>query len=116
MEAYSEENQNERPACVCEGGKHFVAKFSLGRICMTAAADAKFGPAVIGPLLRRHINGDWGNVCREDKGHNDAAIEFEGDPDKQQRVLSVYDVGGDPIWIITEWDRSVTTLLLPEDY
>ena len=61
-------------------------------------------------LLRRHVCGDWGMVPREDAMANDEALLTGA------RVLSSYDVGGDKIWIITEADRRVTTLLLPSEY
>jgi hypothetical protein len=61
--------------------------------------------------LCRHQCGDWGELSPDDWSANDAALR-EG-----SRVLSAYQLGtGVKLWIITEWDRSVTTLLLPEDY
>ena len=61
-------------------------------------------------LLDRHVHGDWGDICEEDRGLNEAAI-LNGD-----RLMSVYKDGELTVWIITEADRSVTTVLLPEDY
>lgn len=61
-------------------------------------------------LLERHRTGDWGNLDAEDAAANDAAVKHGG------RLLSSYKVGEEVVWIITESDRSVTTLLLPEDY
>lgn len=62
-------------------------------------------------LLRRHQAGDWGDVDSEDKAANDRAVR-DG-----LRLLSAYDLGdGLRVWLITEHDRSVTTLLLPSDY
>jgi hypothetical protein len=69
--------------------------------------------------LLRHAQGDWGNVCEEDKATNDQAL-IDND-----RILSAYAIdpskpakgyGENCLWIITEADRSVTTLLLPSDY
>ncbi len=61
--------------------------------------------------LERHSAGDWGDVCDDDRVANELAIK-EGD-----RLFSVYTKEGLPkIWVITEWDRSVTTVLLPEEY
>ena len=62
--------------------------------------------------LRRHQRGDWGNLCEEDKRANDFAVE------NGERILSSYIIGENKvkIWIITEWDRSYTTILLPEEY
>jgi len=61
-------------------------------------------------LLNRHAAGDWGQIDPEDRGLNERAL-LDGD-----RVLSVYQVGTACVWVITEADRSATTLLLPEDY
>jgi hypothetical protein len=65
-------------------------------------------------LLTRHLTGDWGDVDEEDKALNDCALETG------TRLISAYHIGDsqDPvkIWIITEADRSVTTLLLPSEY
>jgi hypothetical protein len=59
----------------------------------------------------RHASGDWGDLCEEDKAHNDYAIE------NGERVFSSYNYNeGTKIWIITEWDRSATTILFPEEY
>lgn len=62
------------------------------------------------PYLYRHAHGDWGEVPSEDAEANNAAV------DEGSRVISSYKVGEGKIWIITESDRSVTTLLLPEEY
>jgi 2-keto-3-deoxy-L-rhamnonate aldolase RhmA len=62
-------------------------------------------------LLMRHATGDWGDLSGDDKRANDLAVQ-DGD-----RILSAYDLPtGARIWIITEADRSATTLLLPEEY
>ena len=61
--------------------------------------------------LQRHRRGDWGDVCAEDKQANDRALK-NGD----ERILSAYEICGTKIWIITEWDRSVTTVLFPSEY
>jgi len=61
--------------------------------------------------LRRHCHGDWGDVCAEDRAANNRAV-VEG-----TRILSAYDTKDLPkIWIITEADRSVTTVLFPDEY
>jgi hypothetical protein len=69
-------------------------------------------PMVIGfEYLIRHLSGDWGEVDAEDWETNDQSVK-EG-----LRILSAYTLGtGVKIWIITEWNRSVTTILLPDDY
>jgi len=61
--------------------------------------------------LQRHVKGDWGDVCPEDWQANELALKNDS------RLLSSYNSqSGTKFWIITEWDRSVTTILLPEDY
>lgn len=61
--------------------------------------------------LRRHQCGDWGNVDPDDWAANDSSLREE------TRILSQYQLStGVKLWIITEWDRSATTLLLPEEY
>ena len=60
--------------------------------------------------IARHAAGDWGNLCAFDRRQNEIALR-EG-----YRVLSFYEVPQGRVWIITEADRSVTTILLPEEY
>jgi len=60
--------------------------------------------------LKRHANGDWGHLCQEDKEENELSLR-EG-----FRILSAYEHDGEKIWIITEADRSATTILFPEEY
>ena len=62
------------------------------------------------PLIRRHLNQDWGDVCEEDKQSNNQALINGG------RLLSSYTLDDETIWIITEADRSATTILLPSEY
>lgn len=90
-----------------------MAKFILGRIVATPGALAEFERACMVPadLLARHQRGDWGEVCEEDRLANESALR-EG-----ERLFSVYRLSsGTKIWIITERDRSSTTLLLPSEY
>lgn len=90
------------------------ARFSPGQVVMTAGVDelvrqGRFNPT---PYLRRHLHGDWGGLCDDDWQLNDAALKSGED-----RLFSSYQVTRDlKLWIITEWDRSVTTLLLPSEY
>jgi hypothetical protein len=84
--------------------------FPLGRIVATANAASRLDAIAIREGVRRHAAADWGDVCPEDKGLNDEALKH-GD-----RLMSVYGHGERRFWIITEWDRSVTTVLMPEDY
>ncbi len=90
--------------------------FNLGQIVYTQgiAAEIESGSITehdIRRLLIKHQNGDWGNLCSEDKAANDYAAKHG------QRILSSYIVAGiGKIWVITEWDRSVTTILFPSEY
>ena len=94
--------------------------FSPGQVVTTPAALAllhKHG-ASVPELLHRHLTGDWQDMCKPDRDANWAAV-VEG----ETRVFSSFDLApkghvGKPIkiWVITEWDRSVTTVLRPEDY
>lgn len=59
--------------------------------------------------LKRHQSGDWGDLCPEDKALNDDAVRNGG------RILSCYDLNV-RIWIINEYNRRQTTVLLPEEY
>ena len=62
-------------------------------------------------LLQRYASGDWGDLCTEDTQANNDALQY-GD-----RLLSSYVISDVcKVWIITEWDRSVTTILLPSEY
>ena len=89
---------------------------NLGQVVWTRGVndrmseDAEFAKHVLSGL-KRHKFGDWGDVCEEDKGANAHAL-VEG-----SRILSSYGKDTDQhIWIITEADRSVTTVLFPSEY
>ncbi len=83
----------------------------LGQIVATPNALAQINQTDITLALARHVVGDWGDLCAEDKAVNDQAM-VEG-----TRILSAYQAAnGTKFWIITEADRSVTTVLLPDDY
>jgi hypothetical protein len=60
--------------------------------------------------LDRHASGDWGDLEEEDRRENELSLR------NGWRIFSSYPVGGKTVWIITEADRSVTTILLPEEY
>lgn len=89
-----------------------LVRFELGEIVATPGALQLLKRAGISPvsLIIRHASGDWGCMCAEDQALNDDAVR-DGD-----RIHSAYPVGNDKLWIITECDRSVTTLLRPDEY
>lgn len=83
----------------------------LGQTVATPAALGVLTPPDMVAGLRRHTAGDWGDVDAHDRAANDDALTTGG------RLLSVYrSANGTTFWVITEADRSVTTVLLPEDY
>jgi hypothetical protein len=89
------------------------AKFTLGRIVATPGAIEALSNAEeeATTYLRRHAAGDWGDLCREDIEENELSLE------QGFRLLSAYRLTDlEKIWIITEADRSVTTILLPSEY
>jgi hypothetical protein len=87
--------------------------FLLGRVVATPGALRALEHAEQSPIefLDRHATGDWGELDEEDKGENAFSVRYGF------RILSAYTTSvGDKLWLITEADRSVTTLLLPEEY
>lgn len=87
--------------------------FALGQIVATPGAVAALAQTGQTPeeLLRRHVAGDWGTLHVEDAQANNRALHGSG------RLFSAYFLHDQTkIWVITEWDRSATTLLLPEEY
>jgi hypothetical protein len=94
-------------------------KFSLGRVVATPLAIEALKEAEQSPahFLELHVTGRWGDLGAEDRRLNDQAIAHEDDPDRRDRVLSTYMTrAGAKLYVITEHDRSVTTILLPEEY
>jgi hypothetical protein len=89
----------------------FGRLFALGQIVITRHAQNVLSSRDLNEALIRHLEGDWGQVCESDRQLNDSAIQDGG------RIMSEYCSGsGVRFWIITEYDRSVTTILLPSDY
>ena len=84
----------------------------LGRVVATPGALKVVSEAGEDPLryLARHASGDWGDLDAHDRRENERSLRHGW------RVLSSYPVGEGKVWIITEADRSVTTILLPEEY
>jgi hypothetical protein len=90
-----------------------VARFTLGQTLITPGAEEALqlaGQTAI-EFLRRHMSGDWGELSDEDRMENELSLE------QGFRLLSRYQTAkGERIWIITEADRSATTILLPMEY
>lgn len=92
--------------------------FRLGQTCATPGAlgafEEVFGDRarpMLNEYLNRHQCGDWGPIDPDDRGLNELALE------QGERIFSVYHLPDETrIWIITEWDRSYTTVLLPGEY
>ena len=89
------------------------ALFSLGSLVATPGALAALERARQTPMtfLSRHVCGDWGTVCEDDKKLNDQSVK------NGTRILSAYETSaGEKLWVITEADRNSTTILLPDEY
>lgn len=88
--------------------------FAPGDIVMTTGVaelvqQGRLNPT---PYLRRHLGGDWGDLEGDDRRQNDAALASGED-----HLFSSYQVNRDlKLWVITEWGRSVTSMLLPSEY
>jgi hypothetical protein len=89
-----------------------TAPLPLGRVVATPGALRLLEEASAHPFdyLARHATGDWGDLCGFDRRQNEIALRGG------LRVFSSYAVPAGKVWIITEADRSVTTILLPEEY
>ena len=86
--------------------------FSLGKVvvtrnCLNYAQEHGIN---LTELVERHVSGDDGDLCKADQQLNDLAIKTNG------RVFSSYTVNKTKFFVITEWDRSYTTVMLAEDY
>ena len=87
--------------------------FPAGQIAATPGALALLDRANKTPIefLSRHLRGDWGDLCPEDKTENELSLK------RGSRLMSSYRVtGNENLWVITEADRAITTLLLPSEY
>jgi hypothetical protein len=88
-----------------------VPRFSAGRIFITANAARHLSRQEVAVALRRHLRGDWGDLTLHDRQQNERALQRGG------RLVSVYTTAARTrFYVITESDRTCTTLLLPEDY
>lgn len=90
-----------------------TSRFPLGQMVMTQGAATALDEANQSPFefLNRHQRGDRGNVCEEDRRENELSLA------QGFRLLSVYRTkAGVKLYVITEYDRSATTILLPSEY
>jgi hypothetical protein len=86
-------------------------RFSLGKVIATPGALARIPPQEMISALRRHERGDWGLLESEDRAQNELALQ------RGSTLVSIFCAeNGTRFYIITEWDRSRTTVLLPEEY
>lgn len=90
-------------------------RFRLGQVLMTRGVNGRVAgheefAKFVWESLKRHAKGDWGSLCQEDKQENELSLK------KGFRILSAYQHQEQKIWIITEADRSVATVLFPEEY
>lgn len=85
--------------------------FPLGQVLSTPGVLAEIPMEEITAAIARHSSGDWGELCQEDVDENQRALK------ENCRLFSAYSsTNGVKFWVITEWDRSVTTVLLPNEY
>ena len=86
--------------------------FSLGQVVVTRNClnYAQEHGVNLTELVERHVSGDDGDLCKADQQLNDHAIKTDG------RVFSSYMINKTKFYVITEWDRSYTTVMLAEDY
>ena len=97
-------------------------KFELGQLVATKSVsdlrerDPGFNEFAVRSLFRYAV-GDWGDSPEDDKAENDLSVKLESEGKQASRIVAVYNAEGLPtIWIITEWDRSYTTVLFPDEY
>jgi hypothetical protein len=98
-------------------------RFKLGQLVTTAGVnsemreDIKFSDFVY-KSLRRYRKEDWGDMCEEDRELNNSAVENISEDGQylDGRIFAVYKYANWKIWIITEYDMSVTTILFPDEY
>jgi len=89
-----------------------MVTFPLGKVVTTPGALRLLLEAGEDPFdyLSRHASGDWGDLCAFDRRQNERALRVG------ERIFSSYETPAGKVWVITEADRSITTILLPEEY
>jgi hypothetical protein len=86
-----------------------AARFDLGTIVCTGNATLRLRTEEVLTALRRHANGDWGDLLPEDALANEMALA------ERARLFSAYGFGCDRFWVITDFELSVTAVLMPDD-
>lgn len=79
------------------------------KIASTVSESTTFANEIL-ECMKKYINKDWGCLSEEDKQSNEEALE------NSDRILAAYQTSKGKVWIITEWDRSYTTILFSEEY
>ena len=85
------------------------ARFALGEISYCGTATLRLRTEEVLTALHRHANGDWGDLLPEDAIANDLALQ------RGRQLFSAYGFGGDRFWVITDFELSVTAVLMPDD-
>ncbi|MBP3958323.1 hypothetical protein J8F10_24000 [Gemmata sp. G18] len=94
-----------------ENKKEPAIRFQPGTVVATIGATQIANHFQMAEMLRRHLHGDWGDVDPEDAKANEHAVKFG------ERILSSYKTeSGEKLWVLTEHDRSATTILTPGEY
>lgn len=91
-------------------------KFKFGQVVMTRGVNAEITRSIefsqfILESIAKYRNCDWGDLGKEDKKMNDSAVE-----NNDERIVARYNNPNGDVYIITEWDRSVTTILFTREY
>ncbi len=98
-----------------------MSLFKLGAVLLTTGVSQLLNrdPDAMQTVLdciEKHSGGDWGDLCEDDKRLNDDALEAERKGEATDRIFSAYETAVGKLYVITEWDRTATTVLLPEEY
>ncbi len=111
LDDFSPETESEEPTVAGPTAPNVEPLFTLGRTVITPGALEAIAGDEVAAAMSRHQRGDWGLVGEQDRAENDLSLK-EG-----FRLLSVYATAtGVRFWIITDADRSATTVLLPDEY
>jgi len=106
-----DEPKNEKDVRTMAAISSGQGKFELGDVCVTRGITENFTQAFVILCITRHTLGDWGDLDEEDKESNNLALIGE------ERILSAYkSTEGKKLYVSTEWDRKLTTVLMPDEY